>query len=186
MGPLLLAATLVASSEVDSDPLRLLVEHYLEGQRDEAVASLGALDEAAIRAQAKVVLSKLVPDLVRDESHAAPLFKAGVMLFTDRALLERGKGRFERGWRHFDLTVAFVSEVSAHCGHPPVFRPTVNSVRSCRSCLSFARRWFLLAGLVCFGTGEFERSRSLFESGLKQFKNDPRLLLALGTLEEKL
>jgi tetratricopeptide (TPR) repeat protein len=186
MGQLLLAVTLVFPSEVNRDPLRLLVEHYLEGERNEAVASLEARDEAEIRAQAKEMLSKLVPDLIRDESRAALLFKAAVMLFTDRALLERGKGRFDRGWRNVDFTVALVSEVSAHCSHPPVFRTTAYSVRSCGSCLSFARRWFLLAGLVCFGTGEFERSRSLFESGLKQFRNDPHLLLALGTLEEKL
>jgi tetratricopeptide (TPR) repeat protein len=186
MGQLLLAVTLVVPSVVTPEPLDLLVERYLGGQRNEAVASLEALDEAVIRAQAKEMLSKLVPGLMRDESRAAPVFKAAVMLFTDRALLERGRGRFDLGWRNIDITVALVSEVTAHCGHPPVFRATAYSVRSCQSCLSFARRWFLLAGLVCFGTGEFERSQSVFESGLKLFRSDPYLLLALGTLEEKL
>jgi hypothetical protein len=186
MGQLLLAVILVVPNAATDEPLRLLVESYLTGQGNEAVESLGALDEADVRTQAKEVFSKLVPDLIRDESRAAPLFKAGVMLFTDRALLERGKGRFDSGWRTFDMTVALVSEVSVRCSHPPIFRTTAYSVRSCKSCLSFVRRWFLLSGLVFFGTGELERSRSLFERGLKQFRNDPHLLLALGTLEEKL
>jgi tetratricopeptide (TPR) repeat protein len=186
MRHLFVATSLLIPSTIPSDTIRLLVEHYLEGQRNEAVASLGTLDEATIRAQAKEVFSKLVPDLIRDESRAAPLFKAGVMLFTDRALLERGKGQFDRGWRDLDMTASLVSEVSVPCSHPPIFRATAYSVRSCTSCLSFARRWFLLSGLVLFGTGELERSRSLFERGLKQFRKDPYLLLALGTLEEKL
>jgi tetratricopeptide (TPR) repeat protein len=185
MGQLLLAVTLVVPNEATREQLRLLVEHYLGGQGNEAVASLEALREAEIRAQAKEMLSKLVPDLIRDESRATQLFKAAVMLLTDRALFERGEGRFDRGWRNLDVTAALVSDVSAHCSHPPIFRPTAHSVRGCTSCLSFARRWFLLAGLACFGTGEFERSRSLFEGGLKQFRNDTHLLLALGTLEEK-
>jgi tetratricopeptide (TPR) repeat protein len=180
------AASLLIPSAPTSDPLRLLVEHYLEGQRNEAVASLETLDEASIRAQAKYIFAKLAPDLIRDEPRSASLFKAGVMLLTDRALLERGQGQFDQGWRTLDITGDVVGEVTVTCSHPPIFRTTAYSVRSCTSCLSFARRWFLLSGLVFFGTGELERSRSLFERGLKQFRNDPHLLLALGTLEEKL
>jgi tetratricopeptide (TPR) repeat protein len=186
MRHLFVATSLLIPNATTSESLRLLVERYLEGQRTEAVVSLAALDEAAIRVAAKEVFAKLVPDLIRDESRATPLLKAGVMLFTDRALLERGKGGFDRGWRNFDMTAALVSEISTVCSHPPIFRATAESRRSCDSFLSFARRWYLVAGLVCFGTGEFERSRSLLERGLKQFKSDPHLLLALGTLEEKL
>jgi hypothetical protein len=71
------------------------------------VTSLGTLDQAETGAQAKELITKLAPDLIRHEPRAAPLFKAAVMLFTDRALLEHGKGQVELYWRQLNIAVAW-------------------------------------------------------------------------------
>jgi hypothetical protein len=110
MRELFLAATLLAPNAVTHEPVRVLVERYLGGQKDAAVAGLGALDQAETTAQAKQLMSSLLDQLIRDESRGAPLFKAGVMLFTDRALLERATGRIEPYWRNIDVAVFLVSE----------------------------------------------------------------------------
>jgi tetratricopeptide (TPR) repeat protein len=180
MGHLLLAVTLAAPNALFHGELYVLVERYLDGDRSEAVTSLGAMDQAEVKAQVKAILRK-VPSMTGDQAHGAPLFKAAVMLFTDRALLERAEGRIGPYRWNLDVAMALVSQVRVRsCSG---FSDAMSS-RSCAGCVSFARRWYLFAGLLYFATGE--PSRSFFEKGLKQFPDDPRLLLALGTLEEKL
>jgi tetratricopeptide (TPR) repeat protein len=151
--------------------LRHLVERYLAGDRQDAVAGLDRWDGGSLKREVKELLATAGYRVV-DPQHAERLILAATMLHTDRALLDRENGarasfelQLEMAWSWVKLGLRR---------------------RDCAGCPGFARRWYLAAGLILQFELDLMRARPFLLEGIERFSDDPRLLLALGSTDEAL
>jgi tetratricopeptide (TPR) repeat protein len=150
-----------------SPAYRALVEEYCRGDRARAIQDLSNWSRALLEAERAAIARARRES--RPEGLLFPL-RAAVMLHTDRDWRDRREAPFD--------AAAILNEWVAE--------ELVKLLRASPEEESFARRWFLAMALKAQLGVDWEEARGWARKGILRFPDDPRLHLALGSVEEAL
>lgn len=165
IGRLAVAIAVAAGTAVPDVPELRPVTLYAAGRRDAALEALTSRSEDDRKRELEAL--RRLKDASEPASGA--LFRAALLLHTDRALAERGKGRASR---------CGVSEEEAFA------RSVAELVGARADGRAFARRWFTAMALRSQWELCLADVRSWTKEGLRRDPRDPLLLLAAGMAEE--
>jgi tetratricopeptide (TPR) repeat protein len=113
----------------------------------------------------------LIHELPRDDEPRRRTLVAATLLHVDHAILCHAEAREVAGYQHSKWAWNYVLTIDEMSAPGPAL-------------LSFARRFYLLQGLLGFARLDGTEAETFFEEGLKRFPRDGSLLYALGALEE--
>jgi tetratricopeptide (TPR) repeat protein len=156
---LLLACAAAARAADDMDPARL----YARGERAEALAALADRGENRLEWEIEAV----------GRTRDAALLRAALMLYTDRALLERAQAPGAETARACESTADDL-----------YLREVVDGMIDRGELQGFLRRWYLAMALQSVGHLCLAKTDDWVEQGLKRFRDDPPLLILRGIASE--
>lgn len=156
---LLAACASGAPAADDLDPARL----YARGERVEALAALADRGENRLQWEVEAV----------GRTRDGALLRAALMLYTDRAVLERAQAP--------GAEAARACEVTADELH---LREIADRMIDRADLQGFLRRWYLAMALQSLGNLCLAKTDEWMEQGLKRFRDDPPLLMVRGVASE--
>jgi tetratricopeptide (TPR) repeat protein len=156
---LLVACASAARAADDMDPARL----YARGERAEALAALADRGENRLEWEIEAV----------GRTRDAALLRAALMLYTDRALLERAQAPGAETARGCKLTEDDL-----------YLRRIVDRMIDRGALQGFLRRWYLAMALQSLGNLCLVKTDDWVDHGLERFREDPPLLVVRGVASE--
>jgi len=157
------AGTPVTASSASDRSLAELAEAYRTVDRSKAMAGVALWDRDKVEAETRRLLAGTGGDVLLREATGL----AAVALLTESALLDMNVGDAARA--RWELQSAARLMEAA----PQTARGS-----------AFARRFYLLAGLVLHRVVELEAGHALLIQALRRQRDDPELLTALGAIIE--
>jgi tetratricopeptide (TPR) repeat protein len=159
LAALLMSCASTGRAADDMDPARL----YARGERAEALAALADRGENRLEWELAGV----------SRTRDATLLRAALMLYTDRALLERAQAPGAETARGCELTADDL-----------YLRAIVDRMIDRAALQDFLRRWYAAMALRDLGNLCLAKTDDWVEQGLKRFRDDPPLLILRGVASE--